>query len=381
MMMAYDESYVGSDPGPVASYNWVERSIIRALTEGVEPNKIVLGIAQYGRYWKDGEKVGGYGISNRDVENLIAQYNGTVLFDQESLSPMARITIGEKDPKPVINGQTLSAGTYTIWYENAQSINYKLSLVKKYSLKGVGNWNIVQGTEGIWNHYALGLPESVPVSAPLPPEVDETPVFETYSVVSGDSLSKIAKMFGTTVESIKELNHLTSDMIFVGQTLLIPSDGQVPEEEPGMEETEKMEEVVAPPEVAQEEADLGTVPEEKDPLEAPAPERENIGTSTYIVSPGDSLYLIAKRFNATIPALKAANNLTGDTIYVGQKLIIPGTTVEQTKENPAITYTVASGDTLSGIAKKYNTTVQAIKQINQLTSDFIRIGHVIKIPK
>lgn len=115
-----------------------------ALTDGVSADKIVLGIAQYGRYWKDGDRVGGYGISNRQVEKLIADYGGTVLFDKESLSPVAKITIDANDPKPTINGKTLSAGTYTICYENAESIRYKLSLVNKYSLRGVGNWNIIQ---------------------------------------------------------------------------------------------------------------------------------------------------------------------------------------------------------------------------------------------
>lgn len=211
------------DPGPVASYNWVERSIIQALREGVRADQIVLGIAQYGRYWKDGAQVGGYGISNRQVEKLITQYDGTVLFDEESLSPVAKITIDAKDPKPTVNGKTLSAGTYTIWYENEESIRYKLTLVSKYNLRGVGNWNLIQGTDGIWNNYATGLPDSVPVSSPYIPPIQEELEVQTYYVVSGDSLSKIASKFGTTINEIKELNHLTSDMIYVGQSLLIPN--------------------------------------------------------------------------------------------------------------------------------------------------------------
>ena len=97
MIMTYDESFVGGDPGPVASYNWVERSIIHALTEGVRSDQIVLGIAQYGRYWKDGEAVGGYGISNRQVEKLISQYGvrffliGKVYHRWQRLPLMKRI--------------------------------------------------------------------------------------------------------------------------------------------------------------------------------------------------------------------------------------------------------------------------------------------------
>lgn len=379
MIMAYDESFVGSDPGPVASYRWVERSIIQALKDGVQSDQIVVGIAQYGRYWKDGDRVGGYGIANWQVEELVEKYGGTVIFDEESLSPMARITIDENDPKPIVNGKTLSAGTYTIWYENEESIQYKLSLVEKYNLRGVGNWNIVQGTEGIWNNYATGLPDSVPVSNPYIPPVEKAPQGSTYSVVAGDSLSQIAKKFGTTVNEIKELNHLTSDMIFVGQTLLIPNEQVVEEAEPVEVAPEPTDEEVIVP------IDEPTQPESNTVEEAPQTENapvENTVTeaTTYVVSAGDSLYRIAQKFNTTINAIIEANNLTTDTIYIGQSLTIPTDTTVESVAPASITYTVVPGDSLSLIAKRYNTSVQAIKNANHLTSDTIYVGQQLTIP-
>lgn len=48
-------------------------------------------------------------------------------------------------------------GTYTIWYENEQSIKHKLSLIKKYDLKGTGSWSLGQETSSVWNYYSLWL--------------------------------------------------------------------------------------------------------------------------------------------------------------------------------------------------------------------------------
>ena len=77
--------------------------------------------------------------------------------------------------------------------------------------------------------------------------LSKKPAGQTYSVVAGDSLSKIALKFDTTINEIKELNHLSSDMIFVGQTLLIPTDEPSVETEPINVSTDQMaEEMDAP---------------------------------------------------------------------------------------------------------------------------------------
>lgn len=156
MIMAYDESYEGGEPGPVASYNFVERSIKEALRQ-VPKEKVVLGIPFYGRYWKNGTEKGGYGLSNTDVVRLISNYRGKVTFDQESKSPVAEITIGAGDVKPHVLGKKLEAGTYTIWYENETSIKYKLDLVNKYDIKGTGSWSLGQETKDTWDYYDMWL--------------------------------------------------------------------------------------------------------------------------------------------------------------------------------------------------------------------------------
>ncbi len=105
------------------------------------------------------------------------------------------------------------------------------------------------------------------------------------------------------------------------------------------------------------------------------PNNEN----SYIVQKGDSLYQIAIRFNTTVDKIKEVNNLTSNNLSIGQVLTIPKSDNNQNTNN--ITYTVQKGDTLYQIASKFNTTVDQIKKINNLTSNNLSIGQVLTIPK
>lgn len=158
MIMAYDESWNGSKPGPVASLAFVERSIQYALNSGVPNEKIVLGLPFYGRIWSNsGSYPNGYGISNTKIAQLIASYGGAVAIDTASQSARAVITVSAADPKPLIGGRALPAGTYTIWYDNEQTLKLKLSLIGQYDIKGAGSWSLGQEDSATWDYYKLWL--------------------------------------------------------------------------------------------------------------------------------------------------------------------------------------------------------------------------------
>ncbi|AOT69058.1 S-layer homology domain-containing protein [Geosporobacter ferrireducens] len=156
MVMAYDESYRGGPAGPVASMNFVEKSIQYAVKQ-VPADKVVLGIPFYGRYWNAAESTGGYGIHLSQIDALLSKYKHVVTFDDKSKSPKATFTIKAEDEKFSVLGRELEPGNYTVWYENEESIKYKLRLVQKYNIKGTGSWSLGQENAQVWNYYHLWL--------------------------------------------------------------------------------------------------------------------------------------------------------------------------------------------------------------------------------
>mgnify|MGYP004566461669 CR=1 FL=1 len=149
-----------------------------------------------------------------------------------------------------------------------------------------------------------------------------------YIVKKGDSLYSIANKYNTTVEELKRINNLTSNILSIGQVLKLPSD------------------------------------------KANNVEKEE-NTISYTVQKGDSLYSIARKYDTTIDRIKDLNNLTTNLLSIGQVLLIP------TDTNLETTYTVQKGDSLYSIAKKYNTTVDRLKQLNNLSSNLLSIGQIL----
>ena len=181
---------------------------------------------------------------------------------------------------------------------------------------------------------------------------------EAFHVVQpGDTLYAIAKKYGISLVDLLTLNKLTSNMIYVGDRLVLPDSVIVEGNNP-----------------------------DKDTDEEKAP---TTPTSEYTVVVGDTLYKIAAANGLTVGELKSLNALTSDTIFVGQKLLLvkttttaPDKTENESNNNAGQTttqsYTVKSGDTLWSIANATNMTVAALKAANSLTSDAIYPGQVLK---
>ncbi|WP_138417238.1 LysM peptidoglycan-binding domain-containing protein [Aquibacillus sediminis] len=113
---------------------------------------------------------------------------------------------------------------------------------------------------------------------------------------------------------------------------------------------------------------------------AESPVNQTQSLSSYTVSAGDTLYGIAKRTGTTVDAIKQANQLSSNVIQVGQTLTIPTSATSNPTQASGTTYQVVSGDTLYGIAARNGTTVDAIKQANQLSSNLLQVGQTLTIP-
>ncbi|MFV5314088.1 LysM peptidoglycan-binding domain-containing protein [Priestia megaterium] len=133
----------------------------------------------------------------------------------------------------------------------------------------------------------------------------------TYTVKSGDTLYRIAKNNGTSVQQLKDWNNLSSHLIYVNQVLKISGTGTV-SSSPSAPVQEKTNETQA----------------------SPAPSN----SKSYKVQPGDTMWSVAQRHGISISQLKQWNNLSSNTIYINQVLQIGGQAAAQAKPStPATT--------------------------------------------
>ena len=252
-----------------------------------------------------------YVVQNGDSLWKIANKYGITVNELKSLNGLTsnNLTVGQILEVP--GSSSSASGTYTV--KSGDSLwkianEYGLTVAELKSLNGLTSDNLSIGQ-------VLKVSNSSGSS---------NSSGNTYTVKSGDSLWKIANQYGVTVNELKSLNDLTSDILSIGQVLKIPSSSS-----------------------------------------------SNSSGSTYTVKAGDSLWNIANKYGITVDELKNLNNLTSNTLSIGQILKVP---------NGGNTYTVKSGDSLWSIANRYGTTVDTLKSLNGLTSNTLSIGQVLRLP-
>ena len=278
------------------------------------------------------------------------------------------------------NGTSWDSEYYTdVWMENTTSYaDATKALTGVYATDTAYNTKldriIVSNDLNQYDNYGAGSPdpiiEDIPVTSPTEPvttvptvpnapSATPTATATSYTVVKGDTLWKVSNNYGVPVSELKTLNNLTSDTIYVGQVLklALPTVSTTP--------------TVTSPTVT-----------------APTTPTTTTAYNTYTVVKGDTLWGVATKNNITVSSLKTLNNLTSDTILVGQVLNISvksatSTNTTTTTSVQTVTstksYTVVNGDTLWGVAKKNNISVATLKTLNNLTSDVIYVGQVLKL--
>lgn len=147
---------------------------------------------------------------------------------------------------------------------------------------------------------------------------------EYYTVQKGDTLYSISRRFNIPIDEIIRINNLNTNILSIGQIIYLQ-------------------------------------------------DQNNDEYDVYEVQKGDSLWAISRKYDIKVNDLIELNNLTDLTISIGQKLLVPKIDSEEN------IYIVEKGDTLWSIARKNNITVQELKELNNLTNNTISIGQILKI--
>lgn len=218
---------------------------------------------------------------------------------------------------------------------------YQIASANQVSLADLKAWNqLTSDRIQIGQELQIKGP-SQPV--PSPSQNPTSPAANIYKVQVGDSLYKIATAYGVKVTDIKAWNQLTSDLIFVGQSLKIQANPLKTDSQPA----------------------TSTKPQ----------------ATIHTVVTGDNLYRLAKVYQTSPAQIRAWNNLKDNTLYIGQKLIVAVPHLQN--QSPGLTtgtvYTVLRGDSLSKIAAAYKVSVTDLKTWNNLPSDLIFVGQSLTI--
>ncbi|MES9758462.1 LysM peptidoglycan-binding domain-containing protein [Priestia megaterium] len=207
---------------------------------------------------------------------------------------------------------------------------FSISQQHNVTVEDLKKWNGLSSTL-IYANQTLQI-GSTSTDSPSSSTPTTTSSNHTYTVKSGDTLYRIAKNNGTSVQQLKEWNNLSSHLIYVNQVLKISGTGTV-SSSPSAPVQEKTNETPA----------------------SPAPSN----SKSYKVQPGDTMWSVAQRHGISISQLKQWNNLSSNTIYINQVLQVGGQAAAQAKPSTPSTSTPAPAPAQESKSVSKEITVEA----------------------
>jgi LysM repeat protein len=308
----------------------------------------------------------GYGVAMSElmalngIDDPNAIYAGQILvLPSDNPAPAPQIVVDPAQPTPdAVTTHVVQPGDTLTGIAAA----YGLDPAELMAINGIADPNtIVVGqklrlTPILATNLAQPAPTPAPPSAPPSTGNLAATLNRIYTVAAGDSLDTIALRFGADREALIALNRLNVAVpLSLGQTLILPATA----------------------------AELAAA--------RPTPEAPR--ADVYTVRPGDSLSAIAQAHGYSLAELLTANQIDNpDTVYVGQTLVLPPPVITATAEaDAAVTigaprrgyfyYTVKPGDTLSELAREFDTTVLALLEYNDLpNAETVFTGLELRIP-
>ena len=264
-------------------------------------------------------------------------------------------------------------------------VPYKLRLRKKYIGDFINNEAAL---------YAFRTKKSMSEEASLAAIYASYRETQQYTVKKGETMASIAKKFHMSIPELKSLNNIKKNAVKPKQKIFVYVPGSAPK---------IPDSVLHKQEITAKADSTKTVVEHKDTvkLAASEPEPEVSSPKIHVVKSGESLGLIAGKYNVTVNELISWNNLSSSKVVAGQKIKIQGSSFKQSSSNASSTktqaskpsktspggthdcyYTIQTGDNLWDLADQFNVTVAQIKKLNDINNaSYLKPGQKIKIPK
>ena len=300
-----------------------------------------------------------HNMSLQELKNL-NNLSSNLIMPGQVLKVSGQVTSNQPSTNTSQNSNQTQAsgnGTYTVKAGDSLyriAVNHNMSLQELKNLNNLSSNLIMPGQVLKVSGQATSNQPSTNTNTNTSQNSNQTQASGngTYTVKAGDSLYRIAVNHNMSLQELKNLNNLSSNLIMPGQVLKV--SGKTVSNKPSTNTAQN------------------------------SNQTQTSGNGTYTVKAGDSLWAIANSHKMTLNDLKQVNNLSSDLIYVGQTLkVTKGAVTTANKTNaqssPKKTYTVKAGDSLWRIASNNGTTVNQLKALNNLTSDMIYVGQNLKL--